>query len=212
MTRPFDPNFNPYDPNTEQQPIRNNNETPTHTKFSNRLGRLRYTGGILGASVLSAIASSLVCLAIYTAEETLGKIFFFYTFFCFPVAFIVPYTILTVRRLNDIGVSGYWAVLPLPLLLVFLFVFDIFHDLAFVVLATFIINNLFTLFLCIKKGDVDSDNAYGPPPPPNDVGGFIQTTLFGFFGVFGTLFVLGAVIFWLIGSLPVFWGLPSSTH
>jgi hypothetical protein len=54
---------------------------------------------------------------------------------------------LTLRRLHDINMSGFWMLL------------------------TFVpfVSNFFMLFLLLKSGD-DGDNDYGPPPPPNSTG------------------------------------------
>jgi uncharacterized membrane protein YhaH (DUF805 family) len=165
-------------------------ETPELTLFRGRIGPRHYFVGLLGAGVFLAFALSLSLINSVAAHED-G--FLNFMIVAFLAAYLVLTINLTVRRLNDIGASDYWVILPLVFVLTGTFFFS--PDLNGVLT---LLNLAFTAFLCIKKGNVDFDNAYGPPPPPNSFGGFIRVTKFGFLGVFlsvlGTIFVVGIAI------------------
>jgi uncharacterized membrane protein YhaH (DUF805 family) len=141
-----------------------------YLSFNGRLGRLRYLAWLFcagaGAGLLSLGLLYLLKALDVSAQAAL-----------FPVCFwIVFYTPLTVRRLNDINLSRLWVLVPIiPPVLFELFLFAHYLKIG----RTVTINNaleisflawavtlLFSAFLFLKRGSKGRNN-YGPPAPPN---------------------------------------------
>lgn len=95
----------------------------------------------------------------------------------FLLALFLPWVAVYVRRLHDIGLSGYWLLLwPLSyfLLVGIIIMFVFFSDevtnwpLVYASLALLILVNLAFTVLPAWKSDPE-ENRYGPPPPHLDV-------------------------------------------
>ncbi|MDR1888720.1 MAG: DUF805 domain-containing protein [Zoogloeaceae bacterium] len=110
--------------------------------LNGRLGRLRYLAWpvtIVPLLVLAVVVGTFLSTK-FPPLATLGAIVVGIILFAF-------YFTLTLRRLHDINLSGFWMLLM------------------FVPFVSF----FFQLFLLLKAGD-DGENDYGPPPPPNGMG------------------------------------------
>lgn len=144
-----------------------------------RLGRIRYIGWALGGYL--AILAGVLCIAILGA--LMGKLALVFGF-VLAVTATVFYITLTVRRLHDVNLSGWWLLLLVAVSIAIVATgpspaappsaeFAAFAKrigtLVFIVSA-------FSLFLYLKGGTA-GDNNYGPPPPPNGLGVTILAVL-----------------------------------
>ncbi len=98
------------------------------TQFTGRSRRMEYwMFSLIHAAIFLAIEIAALALAASRAPGTM--IFITFTF-CFLYAFaaLVPYLAVSVRRLHDMGKSGWWMLLSfvplLDLLLIVFFCFD----------------------------------------------------------------------------------------
>jgi uncharacterized membrane protein YhaH (DUF805 family) len=160
-------------------------------RFLIRLGRLNYIGWMFGSGVVCA----LFFAGLYLYDETLSLGTHILFFLGAAIVLELFYVVLTVLRLNDINMSGVWALLPLAggtLTVLWAFRFDTFAALWGAILGASLINLAFTILLCLRKGSA-GDNDYGPPPPPNS---FPGTLLAGFFIVSGSVLNLLLVLLW----------------
>jgi uncharacterized membrane protein YhaH (DUF805 family) len=127
--------------------------------LSGRIGRIRYLAwpwilaipGLLCGVLFGILSASQSGLLLVICLAVMG------------IAMGVLCLIWTIRRLHDINMSGWWALLFLLLLLISV-LFE-FLGITGSWLAP-LLNFLFGLFLSLKSGD-DGENDYGPPPPPN---------------------------------------------
>jgi len=128
-----------------------------------RLGRIRYFGWGFGAMVLLGIITALT-----TAQHS--ALFALIVACPIIITCAVFFISLTVRRLHDLNLSGWWMfLLFLPVVPAAAFVFAPSLTTRFVLLLCLLAHTVFNLFLNLKSGSV-YDNDYGPPPPPNTAG------------------------------------------
>jgi uncharacterized membrane protein YhaH (DUF805 family) len=145
-----------------------------------RLGRIRYLGWGFGGGL--ALAGGFFCVAVLAA--LMGKLAIIpgVILGITGIAFSIT---LTVRRLHDVNLSGWWILLP--------FILVAWGALTRAQSPTLlgvlgIANLIITLYLCLKGGTFGNNN-YGPPPPPNSLG----VTILAFIVIilYALAFVLG---------------------
>lgn len=142
-----------------------------------RLGRIRYFGWGYGAMLLLGI---VMALTIAIDSVPVALIVAFPTLVVCSVFFIT----LTVRRLHDLNLPGWWM-----LLLVVPAVSFAFAPGPIALSVVYLVNAALNLFLSLKSGSI-RDNDYGPPPPPNTSGAILLAIL-GF-----VLYVFGLINGW----------------
>jgi uncharacterized membrane protein YhaH (DUF805 family) len=128
--------------------------------FKGRARRKEYWSLMLAALIFGFVLGLI--LVISGASEDTSNI---YTA-VFQLLLVIPSLAITVRRLHDIGKSGWFILSPGGALFLTILVTYLFDGLSFwyVYFAPFFVFFLFYHYLiCIKKGDV-GDNQYGPDP------------------------------------------------
>lgn len=126
-----------------------------------RIGRKQFSLTIIvGAVLLQTLLTSV-------PKTVLETNYFLYVYYLVLAAATYYFTCLSIRRLHDIGRSGYWAIISLiPLLALILFVIldlqsisNFFRFILLIVLLL-IVNFIFTIYLMCKSGQ-KIDNQYG---------------------------------------------------
>ena len=109
---------------------------------SGRIGRVRYLGWYMAASLLAMLAYGLAAMIMSFAPIIGGLLMV-----PLVIATIVVAVQISVQRLHDIGWSGWLLLITLiP-----------------------VIGSIFALLIMLLPGNPGS-NRYGPPPPPNSTG------------------------------------------
>jgi uncharacterized membrane protein YhaH (DUF805 family) len=152
--------------------------------FQGRLGRIRFLGQLLGATLVVGLIF-VFFLYLFSLTTNLLKLQLnMPTVFrlalradiIFGLAWIVVYATFAVRRLHDINLPAWWAVIPLASG-VFATVGDLLNLPFFqsdipmapptpAILSLAALSWAANLFLCLKRGSAGRNN-YGAPPPPN---------------------------------------------
>jgi uncharacterized membrane protein YhaH (DUF805 family) len=152
--------------------------------FQGRLGRVRFLGRLLGATLVTGLIFAIF-IYLFSLTTNLLRLqlnmtmvfrFAFRAEIVFGLAWIVVYATFAVRRLHDINLPGWWAVIPLTSGVLStvgdLMSLPFFQDGATLTTPTpailFLasISWIANIFLCLKPGSAGSNN-YGAPPPPN---------------------------------------------
>ena len=99
----------------------------------------------------------------------------------YPVFFIISVLValfvlaVMVRRLHDINISGWWAIIPFMIIVLYFIILFFYCDLLFIILSYFYyfynfivvlmaIILICLLGLCLFKDGTNGDNKYGPSP------------------------------------------------
>ena len=138
---------------------------PQFLAFSGRIGRVRYLAYQSSAVLLCYLATSVVFAMMFSlgVRSTNPTFMMFLPLLVVLLIFICSFVFMR-RRLNDIGHSGWFAIL------------------AFVPFVNF----LFSLYLVFAPGS-EGINQYGPAPSKNTTGVILCSLLFPFFFVIGIL-------------------------
>jgi uncharacterized membrane protein YhaH (DUF805 family) len=152
--------------------------------FQGRLGRVRFLGRLLGATLVVGLIF-VFFLYLFSLTTNLLKLqlnmatvfrLAFRAEVVFGLAWIIVYATFAVRRLHDINLSGWWAIIPLTSGVISsvgdLMSLPFFQSNtpmapptpAILFLAS--ISWATNIFLCLKQGSAGSNN-YGAQPPPN---------------------------------------------
>lgn len=125
--------------------------------FQGRAGRIEFWNYIaifLGVTFLAEIA-----IRVFSVPP--GRMLFtLWWLACF-----LPTTGIVIRRLHDVGRSGWWLVTPLATAFLMLLLFFWFWPLTVVLAAAMLGSAGYLLFLCIQPG-MTGENRYGPNPEP----------------------------------------------
>lgn len=135
--------------------------------FSQRINRLRYACYGFTAWLVLALAALLfyILAAAVLAEQAL-KIALVVFFVGVAILGVVYFVALTIRRLHDVGKSGWWILLflsPLAAIPIMLTM----PTASLVLFLVQLVSPLFSLYLLVAEGE--SVNRYGTPNPPNSL-------------------------------------------
>lgn len=137
--------------------------------FSGRIGRLRYlayplTLYLFTSLVIAALGAISGNGYVFDDTENSGSIIILILMVVIYIVLFIYVFVYGVRRLNDIGWSGFLSILYIiPL-----------------------INFIFGLLLLFMPGDTES-NKYGAPPPPNTLGIKIMAFFMPMIAIIGIL-------------------------
>jgi uncharacterized membrane protein YhaH (DUF805 family) len=140
---------------------------------------LGYIGGLIFLSLVFMVSQESIGVLVsnagadltYNTSGTLGSIMGYLIFVYFILTYFIPLGLaVSVRRLHDIGKSGWFMLVGFIPLIVLFISLAVGRDSLEIELGGVIsiVGFLYLFYLfCIKKGDV-GDNQYGPDPKHED--------------------------------------------